>query len=66
LQQLTGVHEDEANDRQCCLHHQQLPRTKLDGGLQWLYTADDVAVQWLMTYGSLTHRTTTATTILIP
>ena len=32
------------------------PQTKLDGGLQRLHSADDVATEWLKTHGSLMPR----------
>jgi len=35
------------------------PQTKLEDGLQWIHLADDVAVQWLIAYGSRMHMTTT-------
>jgi len=34
------------------------PQSKLEDGLQRLYSADDVAVQWLMAHGSWMHKTT--------
>jgi len=36
-------------------------RRKLEGGLQWLHSAEDTAVQWMMEHGSQTHMTTTTT-----
>jgi len=38
------------------------PQIKLNGGLQWHYSADNVAVQWLMAHG-LWEQTMTITTI---
>jgi len=33
-------------------YYQQLPTVEAGGGLQQLHSADDVAVEWLKTYGS--------------
>jgi len=40
------------------------PPTKLEG-LQQLYSADDVAIQWLKTRGSWMHTTTTTAELSI-
>jgi len=37
-------------------------QTKLKGGLQWLHSADNVAVQWLTAHGLQVYTATTTTT----
>jgi len=34
------------------LHHQQLLKTKLEGGLPQLHLAEDAAVQWSLSHGA--------------
>jgi len=36
-------------------------QTKLKGGLQWLHSADSVAVQWLTAHGLQVYTATTTT-----
>ena len=49
--ELTRVHV--AHEKQCSISFIiSCPQTKLEGGLQRLHSADNVAVQWLMTYRS--------------
>ena len=48
----------------CCAGYiiNSCPQIKLEGGLQWLHLADDVAVQCMMAHNSQNHMTTTTMT----
>ena len=51
----------QATDKQCLTHCPSCPQTKLESGLQWLHSADYVAVKWLTQYDAWMHATTTTT-----